>query len=118
MLDIDNLINEYVDLSIKRGHELTSPDGTAHKANQYFDEIKALAKKIKKIEGYEKKMKKLLNHENDYVKLDAAFELLPIYTQEVEDVLFELSQKRGGVAFSAEIGLERWKKGELYKDKN
>ena len=118
MSEINNLMEEMVDMVIKRGNELTSPDGTAKKANQYFDKILVLVNKMKKMEGYAENMKNLLNHENDYVKLKAAFELLPIYTKEAEHVLFMLSQKRGLVAFDAELALERWQKGELHKNRN
>ena len=118
MTEIGELMEEYIALLIKRGHELTSPDGTSKKANQYFNKILNLSKKIKKIERYAEKMKELLYYENDYVKLDAAFELLPIHTEEAENVLFELSQKKGRITTtSARITLERWQKGELHKDK-
>lgn len=117
MLNIDQLMEEFVETVIKRGYELE--EGDVKKANRLFDKIKSLVTKIKKLENYPEKMKELLHHENDHVKLKAAFELLPVYTEEAENVLYELSQKKGRMTTtSARITLERWRKGELHKDKN
>ena len=116
MLNIDQLMEEFVETVIKRGYELE--EGDVKKANRLFDKIKSLVTKIKKLENYPEKMKELLHHENDHVKLKAAFELLPVYTEEAENVLFILSQKRSLVGMDAELTLEEWEKGNLHKDKN
>lgn len=112
MKNIDDMIEEYIQLTISRGEALE--EGNSKKANKQFDKIRKIEKELKlDSDLYVKYFEPLLEHENDYVKVNAAYSLLPLTTKKSEKVLAELSKKRGLMAFEAEMTLQEWKKGNL-----
>jgi len=63
--------------------------------------------------GKTNKLTRLLNSENENVRLWAATHLLPTNEFEAKKVLQELALKPGFNAFSAEMTLKEWEKGNL-----
>ena len=59
-------------------------------------------------------LKPLMYSEHDAVRCNVAIALLPIYTEEAEAVLEELSPKKGASLYMvAEMTLREWRKGNI-----
>ncbi len=111
MNNMDKLIDQYVDVAINSGK--AKEEGDYKSVNSYYDIIQRIRIEMKKDPQYVVKLEPLLQHDNEYVRLEAAFDLLPILTERAENVLSELSKKRGLNGFEAEMTLQEWKKGNL-----
>lgn len=109
--NMDKLIDQYVDVAINSGK--AKEEGDYKSVNSYYDIIQRIRIEMKKDPQYVVKLEPLLQHDNEYVRLEAAFDLLPILTERAENVLSELSKKRGLNGFEAEMTLQEWKKGNL-----
>lgn len=109
--NMDKLIDQYVDVAINSGK--AKEEGDYKSVNSYYDIIQRIRIEMKKDPQYVVKLEPLLQHDNEYVRLEAAFDLLPILSERAENVLSELSKKRGLNGFEAEMTLQEWKKGNL-----
>lgn len=109
--NMDKLIDQYVDVAINSGK--AKEEGDYKSVNSYYDIIQRIRIEMKKDPQYVVKLEPLLQHDNEYVRLEAAFDLLPILSERAENVLSELSKKRGLNGFEAKMTLQEWKKGNL-----
>ena len=87
--------------------------GNSKMGNKQYTIIKSAYLSLKKA-GRLDDMTGLLEHENPYVRLWAASYMLPILPTKSENTLKELSTLKGKpVAFSAQMTLQEWRKGNL-----
>ena len=109
---MDSLIEKYITASINYG--VAQEEGNARKVNRNASAMRKIMKQIKmKDPCYVEKLECLLEHENDYVRLHVAFDLLPALTDKAEKTLLDLLNKRGLLGFEAKMTLQEWKKGNL-----
>lgn len=109
---MDELIEKYVMASINYGK--AQEEGDFDKQNKNTAILRKVRIKIKENNSiYVKSLEQLLEHENDYVKLKSAYDLLPILTVKAEKTLMELSNRKGLLGFEAEMILQEWKIGNL-----
>lgn len=112
MVIMGGLIEKYVIASINYG--AAQEEGDAKKVNKNASIIRKVRAQIKENYSlYVESLEQLLDHENDYVRLKSAFDLLPVFTDKAEKTLLELSNKKGLLGFEAEMTLQEWKKGNL-----
>ena len=87
--------------------------GDSKRGNRQYAIITSSYLALKKI-GQLGNMEGLLEHENPYVRLWAAYYMLPVLPIKSENTLKELSTIKGKpVAFSAQMTLLEWRKGTL-----
>ncbi len=87
--------------------------GSSRTVNGCYESLKKIAIELYK-NGEIEKLKPLMYSEHDAVRFEAAVRLLPIYTEEAEAVLEELSPNKGAlIYFSAEMTLREWRKGNM-----
>lgn len=104
-------LKEFIDACVKKGNceEL----GNGKLGNKQYVVIKSVYLFLKNNNRLDE-FAILLKHENPYVRLWAASFLLSIMPKESEYVLKELSMLKGKpVAFTAQITLQQWQKGDL-----
>ncbi len=112
MMNANEWIANYINASINYGK--AQEEGNSKEVNKNANIIQKIRQEIKKdFNAYTKQIESLLMHENDYVRLKAAFDLLTIQSDKAEKVLVELSKKRGLIGFEAEMTLQEWKNGNL-----
>lgn len=106
------LIKKYIAASINYG--AAQEEGDSKKVNKNAAAIRKIRLQFKEnYPLYAKELEPLLQHENDYVRLKSAFDLLPVMTDKAEETLLELSVRKGLIGFEAEITLQEWKKGNI-----
>lgn len=106
MSSIEKLIEKLVAESIKQEEVTLTADSKkmsqqSIKVFEIYEELKAMGSV-----GYEKIMP-LLKHTNDYVKVNAAYSIIPIYPEEARRVFLEVSKGKGLIAFRAEMILQQ-----------
>lgn len=112
MENVDKIINQYIKAAIEYGE--AAEEGVAVKVNKNADIIWNLRKEIKNNREIGLQvLEPLLEHESGYVRLKAAYDLLPIQTEKAERVLEELVKKKRLLGFEAKMLLEEWRKGNL-----
>ena len=110
---MDKIICSYIDASINYG--IAQKEGNSRVVNKNSAKLRKLRKTINENwDLYAEELKLLLSHEDDYVRLKASYDLLPICTQESLNVLRELETQRGLIGFEAEMLIEQWEKGILH----
>ncbi len=103
------LIEEYISLIIKWGE--FQENHFTKKSNMLVPKIQTIRDQIKEnIHNYTDELLFLLNHENDYVKVEIASILLESHTKEAVDSLKSISSKRGLVSAYAMLTLRAWEK--------
>ena len=107
---VKKLIDNFAYFVIKQNECLNKGDWKqgnkyAKKYIKSFDEIRKIGDSVKE------KMKKLLVHENDGIKVTAASFLLRYCTYEAMNVLKEISKKPGIIGFEAQEFIKRWEEG-------
>ncbi len=108
----ENFIQEYVNLIVECGK--AQDEANSKKSNKIFDLKNIYVKEIKvNMNLYRNELIKLLNHENNYVKSEIAYLLLPCETEKAVAVLEVLSLERSLLGFSARMTLRLWKEGKL-----
>lgn len=108
----DKSVADFIDAAIKREDALEY--GNAKIANKKYAEMEKIRKQwMKDPDRLLELLEPLLNHENDAVRLHAAFTLLRIIPERCEGVMEEIASKDGEVAFEAEMTLREWKNGRL-----
>ncbi|EFM08903.1 conserved hypothetical protein [Paenibacillus curdlanolyticus YK9] len=112
MEKLNDLINKYIESTIKHGVE--SESGNYKEANKhyknktnYFIEIKSLG------ENGQEEMLNLLKHENGHVRVGAAFHVLSFHPELGEKKLVESVNEPDGVGFKAKLILSEWREGNL-----
>ena len=111
--EVDKTICSYIEASICYG--IAQKEGNSRVVNKNSAKLRKLRKSINENwDLYADELKSLLNHENDYVRLKASYDLLPVCTNESLNVLKELKTQRGLIGFEAEMLLEQWEKGTLH----
>lgn len=111
-MNTDELIDELINAIINHGK--ASEEGKARLANKNYSIIKKIEDELKKdFPVYVKRLESLLEHDDDYVKMWVAADLLQVLNKRAEKVLMELSTKRWSGRLTAEIILQEWRKGNL-----
>lgn len=109
------ILKKYIDLIVEWG--IAQEEGDSKKSNKIYDKKNKFYHEIKEnINLYINDLIISLNNENDYVKSEIAFLLLPYKTEEAKKALEEVSIKRGTVAFTAKMTLKLWNEGKLKFD--
>ena len=106
------IISDFVDASIKNGK--AQEDGNANQANKFYSVIEKRRKwLVEHNELCNIDFLKLLNHENDYVRLHVACTLLHVKSEEAIATLSALAEKKGILGFSAKMTISEYKKGHI-----
>lgn len=106
-------INEFINVSIEYGKGLD--EGNTRVINKNSEKLTKIenawkAEKYANLEQFEQ----LLEHENEYVRLEAAYILLKIAPERARQVLQEVSQiPKGMASFQAWVVLKELEKGNL-----
>ncbi len=104
-------VEKFKQLALKRFDALNL--GKSYQANRCFDQLQKIAIDLYN-NGEISALRPLLRHEHDAVRYEAAVKLLPFFTEESEEVLEELTLKKGAAIYSfAKIMLEEWHKGNV-----
>jgi len=110
-----NILQKYIDLIVQWG--IAQDEADSKKSNKIHDKKNKFYYEIRdNINLYIDDLIGLLNSENNYVKSEIAFLLLPYRTEEAKKALEEVSTKRGTVAFTAKMTLKLWNEGKLKFD--
>jgi len=108
----DELIENLIEDSIKL--EDATHLGKSSLMNKQYEYIKKTENELRNYgEDAVQRVIKLLNHENNYVKYNAAFFIAPIYLDEARRVFTEISQLRGSIGFNEMMTLREWDNGNL-----
>jgi hypothetical protein len=113
-VNVDNLIKITIENSIIKGEN--TEKGDYKKVNKAYDKIVKTIKELKKVDPECRQLIQLLKHDNDSVKLTAAYYLLPYSKKIAEKILKKISKKNGLIAFGAKMTLQEWEKGNLKFD--
>jgi hypothetical protein len=112
---LEEIIEEYVNTCLKSDESLETGDYKT--GNKCYKVIQKIRNELKSNTDYGiEKLEYLLGHPNEYVRLTTAVSFLPINPQKAEEVLSEISSKRGLNAFTAKMTLEEWHKGNIKFD--
>lgn len=115
MRDLEKILEEYLSACIKNGESLDK--GDSKNANKQFRILIKIENDLKSKQEYgREKLLPYLEHPNEYVRLHTASIVIPISPEKARDVLAELAKRRGTVAFTAEMTLSEWEKGNLKFD--
>lgn len=110
-----DILQKYIDLIVEWG--IAQDEADSKKSNKIHDEKNKFYYEIRKnINLYINDLIDLLNNENNYVKSEVAYLLLPYKTEETKKALEEVSTKRGNVAFTAKMTLKLWNEGKVKFD--
>jgi hypothetical protein len=111
-MDKDEIIENFIDATIKHGEATEEENWKV--ANRQYKTIEKSYQQLKEMdeEGVNELIK-LLDYDNDYVKLWSASYLLPVTEEKAKSILIMLSQKVGPPSFEAKMTLEEWEKGNL-----
>ncbi|MFZ5988127.1 MAG: hypothetical protein ACOYWZ_13515 [Bacillota bacterium] len=111
MRNTEILIKKFEEASIKYGEE-REKDGVPRIINKQVDLLNKVSKEL--YESYNlEKLICLLNHPNDYVKLNAATYVALVAPSDAIDTMVKLSEKEGEIGFSSKMFLDLYKKGEI-----
>ncbi len=102
----------FVAEAIKYGEARKS--GDSRLMDKQSEMISKIVAEIRVLGEYEINiLNEFLDHENEFVRLHTALNLLKTETNRAIEVLTNLTQVRGPVAVEARIILSEWKKGNL-----
>lgn len=110
MKEIEELINEYIKVSVDRGEAIKK--GNSKVANKCFDKINKIILQLKSRNSLVELMP-LLEYSNNYVRLDTACILISIYSEECKKTLQQLIDVGGMVGFTAKMTIQEWEKGNI-----
>ena len=109
------ILKKYINLIVEWG--IAQDKADSKKSNKIYDKKNECYHEIREnISLYIDDLIDLLNDENNYVKSEIAFLLLPYKTEEAKKTLEEISTKRGTIAFTAKMTLKLWDEGKLNLD--
>jgi len=109
-LSTDEVVARYVEAASE--HASGTESGDVERTNSASDAAVAAHVELQR-RGAERVLLALLDHPEPGVRGWAGFHCLEFAPDQAEPVLEELAQQDGLVAFTAEMTLERWRKGEL-----
>jgi hypothetical protein len=111
-MDKEKIVKNFINASIKQGESLE--EGNWKVANRQYKIIEKSYHQLNELgkEG-EKELVKLLDYNNDYVKLWSATYSLPIEEVKAKKILEILSNKTRGLGLTAKMTIEEWEKGNL-----
>jgi Domain of unknown function (DUF2019) len=109
-VDTDKIVAEFESFCIK--NDTAAQALNPKLANKYAKKIINCYLQLKEL-GKTNELSKLLKSENENVRVWAATHTLPTNEVEAKQVLHELAAKPGLNAFSAEMTLRQWEKGNL-----
>lgn len=112
MINLDNLIEEFLDKALKYGTGIKEGKNTI--ANKAHKRITSLYLKIDKLNG-NGKLKKLLEHSDDGVRLCASSFLIHYYEDISVKTLNEIIDNDNIYSSIAVIVMDLWEKGNLKK---
>lgn len=113
---MDKDILKLIDVFIKASIESWDAEQTANsrKYNKCSDKIRKAYVRLKERDKT-KELFKLMNHEHQSVRSNAAFYLIPEFPEESRGVLVETSKlKQCWLGINAKVTLDLWEKGELW----
>ncbi|EFM08901.1 hypothetical protein PaecuDRAFT_4366 [Paenibacillus curdlanolyticus YK9] len=106
------LIKEFVETSIKYGAAQLEGDHRA--VNTESEKLTNLRLKFKAISDFNYgELVTLLEHEDGYVRLKAAFTIISYAPEKARYTLVELSKERGLLGMEANMILQEWEAGKL-----
>ena len=106
------LIEKFIEASIIHGEE--SWNGNYKEGNKQYKIKTKCFEKIKTFANdWQNEILKLLNHENGYVRVSAAYRTLSFNPDEAVKTLKALLNEPKGVGFDAKMLLSEWEKGNL-----
>lgn len=107
---MEGLVEKFVDASIKYGEAIE--EGESKIANKQSSIIRKIRKQLFESSKLDILIPSL-QHENDYVKLNAAASVIWILPNDAREVLEELQNRRGLLGFEAKMFLREWDKGNI-----
>ena len=110
MNELEFIINKYVEAIVNYNIAL---DENYKRANKFYSQAEKYLCEIKLIENWADDFKRLLEHENISVRINAATALLPYETKLAMKHLRRFSLLPGMRGFEARMVLREWKSGNL-----
>jgi hypothetical protein len=111
MLDIKNMIEEYIRHTKNHGDATLNGDSKA--ANNSYEKIIDNIKLIHDVDPEGEVFMGLLKHENESVRLWSSTHALFMSEAEALEALIKISQGSSIFSFGASITVDEWKKGSL-----
>ena len=109
-IDTEKIVSDFENFCIQ--NDIAAQALNPKLANKYAKKIINCYLQLKEL-GKTNELSRLLNSENENVCLWAATHALPTNEAEAKQVLQQLAVKSGLNAFSAEMTLSEWEKGNL-----
>ena len=110
MKNNEKIIQKFIHASIIYGEAIES--GDVKKVNSQSKIIRKIRKQLKETDELNI-LTPILDHENDFVKLNVAASLITISPDDSKIVLQELEKKKGLLGFEAMMFLQEWKKRNI-----
>jgi len=110
MNDLNSLINEYMELAISTGKAIVDPDNKTLRRNEKKE--KQLLVRLRSLgETAHQSLVSLLEHENEYVRFSAAYNLIKIDSEKSIEVLQQIVENSAKSFLSghAEMALDIFK---------
>jgi len=111
---MSELLNRYIDLAIKHGEFILAGDST--NANKIHKRIMSLIPKIKNNNTLHELYFKLLEHDNESVRIWTAVELSNTYREKVIKILKEIEKKDSIHGLTATGSIDMINRGMIKKD--
>ncbi|MWC27056.1 DUF2019 domain-containing protein [Paenibacillus sp. MMS18-CY102] len=112
MVQSTKLIDEFIETSIKYG--LAQKEGDHRTVNKQSKKLTNLRLKFTTISDFKyEEFVTLLDHEDGYVRLKAAFTIISYVPEKVRRTLVELSKERGLLGMESSMILQEWDAGNL-----
>lgn len=114
MSDVSNAADQYVSAAVKFGETRVARDFEA--GNEFADALQQLGRVLRRSPDGQTALKKMLGHENVFVRLWAAGDALPFAQEVAVPVLEAIAAQKGLTGTSAYTTLTEWQAGRLVKD--
>lgn len=114
MNDVGNAADQYVSAAVKFGETRVARDFEA--GNEFADALQQLGRVLRRSPEGQSALKKMLDHDNIFVRLWAASDSLPFAQEEAVPVLEAIAAQKGLTGTSAFTTLTEWQSGRLVKD--
>jgi hypothetical protein len=109
--NISTLINGYIDAAKGYGEGICKSNSKL--SDQHFDQIEKIFQDIKSLDGGLDEIAKLLQHEDESVRLWASSHLLNYPKYESLKVLENIKNSGTILGLTAEVTLDHWKNGKI-----
>lgn len=110
VIEKEKSMKKFVEASVKYGEAIEC--GNSQKANRQSKIIREIRKQLNETKELEILIP-LLEHNNNYVKLNAASSLIMELPNKSIQVLEQLQNKKGLFALEAQMFLKEWQKGNI-----